>query len=113
MFNIIENLALFFIFLYELIGKTAQPIVSAFFAECNYGELHRICRYCLGYSLLLGTLVMAGVMAYPQFLDLLFGMTDGKFISDEHAVKVDYPFGEQADKLYLNYKAIAEWLSRQ
>lgn len=40
-------------------------------------------------------------------------MTDGKFISDEHAVKVDYPFGEQADKLYFNYKAIAEWLSRQ
>lgn len=73
-FNIIENLALLFIFLYELIGKTAQPIFSAFFAECNYGELHRICRYCLGYSLLLGTLVMAGVMAYPQFLDLLFGM---------------------------------------
>ena len=41
-FNIIENLALLFIFLYELIGKTAQPIFSAFFAECNYGELHRI-----------------------------------------------------------------------
>ena len=40
-------------------------------------------------------------------------MTDGKFISDEHAVKVDYPFGDKADKLYFNYKAIAEWLSRQ
>jgi hypothetical protein len=40
-------------------------------------------------------------------------MTDGQFISDEHAVKVDYPFGEQADKLYFNYKAIAEWLSKQ
>ena len=73
-FNIIENLALLFIFLYELIGKTAQPIFSAFFAECNYGELHRICRYCLGYSLLWGLLGMAGVLAYPQILDLLFGM---------------------------------------
>ena len=40
-------------------------------------------------------------------------MTDGKFISDEHAVKVDYPFGDKADKLYFNYKAIAEWLSKQ
>ena len=40
-------------------------------------------------------------------------MTDGKFISDEHAVKVDYPFGDKADKLYFNYKAIAELLSRQ
>ncbi len=73
-FNIIENLALLFIFLYELIGKTAQPIFSAFFAECNYGELHRICRYCLGYSLLMGLLGMVGVLAYPQLLDLLFGM---------------------------------------
>lgn len=73
-FNIMENLALLFIFLYELIGKTAQPIFSTFFAECNYGELHRICRYCLGYSLLWGLLGMAGVLAYPQLLDLLFGM---------------------------------------
>lgn len=40
-------------------------------------------------------------------------MTDGKFISDEHAVKVDYPFGDQADKLYFNYKGIVEWLSHK
>ena len=40
-------------------------------------------------------------------------MTDGKFTSDEHAVKVDYPFGDKADKLYFNYKAIADWLSKQ
>ena len=40
-------------------------------------------------------------------------MEDGKFVSDEHAVKVDYPFGDQADKLYFNYKAIAEWLSKK
>ena len=38
-------------------------------------------------------------------------MTDGKFVSDEHSVKVDYPFGDQADKLYFNYKGIAEWLN--
>ena len=37
-------------------------------------------------------------------------MSDGKFVSDEHAVKVDYPFGNDADKLYFNYKGIAEWL---
>ncbi len=37
-------------------------------------------------------------------------MTDGKFVSDEHAVKVDYPFGEQADQLYYNYKSLAQWL---
>lgn len=37
-------------------------------------------------------------------------MSDGQFISDEHAVKVDIPFGDQADKLYFNYKSIAEWL---
>ena len=40
-------------------------------------------------------------------------MTDGKFTSDEHAVKVDYPFGDKVDKLYFNYKAIADWLSKQ
>ncbi|SEH33538.1 S41 family peptidase [Selenomonas sp. KH1T6] len=40
-------------------------------------------------------------------------MEDGKFVSDEHAVKVDYPFGDQADKLYFNYKSIAEWLSKK
>lgn len=37
-------------------------------------------------------------------------MSNGQFVSDEHAVKVDYPFGDQADKLYYNYKAIAQWL---
>ena len=37
-------------------------------------------------------------------------MMGGKFVSDEHAVKVDIPFGDQADKLYFNYKSIAEWL---
>ena len=40
-------------------------------------------------------------------------MTNGKFVSDEHAVKVNHPFGDMADKLYFNYKAIAEWLSKQ
>lgn len=37
-------------------------------------------------------------------------MENGSFVSDEHAVRVDYPFGEQADKLYYNYKGIAQWL---
>ncbi len=40
-------------------------------------------------------------------------MTEGKFTSDEHSVKVDYPFGDQADNLYFNYKGIAEWLSQK
>ena len=39
-------------------------------------------------------------------------MTDGNFVSDEHAVKVDIPFGEQADKLYFNYEGIAELLQK-
>lgn len=39
-------------------------------------------------------------------------MTDGNFISDEHAVKVDIPFGENAEKLYFNYKNIAELLKK-
>lgn len=39
-------------------------------------------------------------------------MTDGNFVSDEHAVKVDIPFGEQAEKLYFNYGAIAELLRK-
>ena len=37
-------------------------------------------------------------------------MSDGQFVSDEHAVKVDFPFGDEADKLYFNYEAIAQWL---
>ena len=75
-FNIIENLSLLFIFIYEFIGKTAQPLFSTFFAECNFTELHRVFRYCLLYSLLLGLLATAGVMVWPQILDLLFGMED-------------------------------------
>ena len=75
-FNIIENLSLLFIFIYEFIGKTAQPLFSTFFAECNFTELHRVFRYCLLYSLLLGLLATAGVMVWPQVLDLLFGMED-------------------------------------
>ena len=75
-FNIIENLSLLFIFIYEFIGKTAQPLFSTFFAECNFTELHRVFRYCLLYSLLLGLLATVGVMLWPQVLDLLFGMED-------------------------------------
>ena len=37
-------------------------------------------------------------------------MSEGTFVSDEHAVQVDLPFGDQADKLYFNYEGIAEWL---
>jgi hypothetical protein len=37
-------------------------------------------------------------------------MVNGSVVSDEHAVKVDYPFGEQADKMYFNYEKIAQWL---
>ena len=40
-----ENLSLLFIFIYEFIGKTAQPLFSTFFAECNFTELHRVFRY--------------------------------------------------------------------
>lgn len=39
-------------------------------------------------------------------------MTDGNFVSDEHAVKIDIPFGEQAEKLYFNYEGIAELLKK-
>ena len=41
-FSIIENLSVLFIFLYEFIGKTSQPLYSTFFAECNFTELHRM-----------------------------------------------------------------------
>ncbi len=37
-------------------------------------------------------------------------LVNDQFVSDENAVKVDYPFGAQADKLYYNYKGIAQWL---
>ena len=80
-FNIIENLSLLFIFLYEFIGKTTQPLFSAFFAECNFAELHRVFRYCLVYSLLLGILGTLGVTVFPQILDLLFGMGDIQDVS--------------------------------
>ena len=73
-FNIIENLSLLFIFLYEFIGKTSQPLFSTFFAECNYRELHRVLRYALAYSLPWGILAAGLVAVYPQILDLLFGM---------------------------------------
>lgn len=39
-------------------------------------------------------------------------MTDGNFVSDEHAVKLDIPFGDQAEKLYFNYKGIAKLLQK-
>ena len=37
-------------------------------------------------------------------------MKGGSFCSTEHAVKVDIPFGVQADKLYFNYAAIVKLL---
>ena len=75
-FNIIENLSVLFIFLYEMIGKTSQPLFSTFFAECNFAELHRVFRYALAYSLLWGVLGTMLVVLYPQILTLLFGMED-------------------------------------
>ena len=75
-FNIIENLSLLFIFLYELIGKTSQPLFSIFFAECNFVELHRTLKYALFYSLLWGVLATALVFFFPQIIELLFGLGD-------------------------------------
>ncbi len=80
-FNIIENLSLLFIFLYEMIGKTSQPLFSTFFAECNFDEMHRVFRYALAYSLFWGVLVTVLVVLYPQILTLLFGMEDIKEVS--------------------------------
>ena len=37
-------------------------------------------------------------------------MINGEIVSDERAVKVDYPFGDQADNLYFNYRRLAQWL---
>ena len=75
-FNIIENLSLLFIFVYEFIGKTSQPLFSTLFAEYNFKELHRTFKYALIYSLLLGTLATSATILYPQILDLLFGLDD-------------------------------------
>ena len=75
-FNIIENLSLLFIFLYEFIGKTSQPLFSTFFAECNFAELHRTLRYALLYSLFWGVLATGLVFFFPQIIGLLFGMDD-------------------------------------
>lgn len=87
--NIIENLSLMFVFIYEFIGKTAQPIFSTFFSECNYRELHRIFRYCLLYSLLAGGIATVAAMIYPQVVDLLFGIEDVKNpAAAYHAVRV-------------------------
>lgn len=80
-FNIIENLSLLFIFLYEFIGKTSQPLFSTFFVECNFVELHRTLRYALIYAVFLGGLAMVGVFFYPQIIDLLFGLDDVEDIS--------------------------------
>ena len=80
-FNIIEKLSVLFIFLYEMIGKTSQPLFSTFFAECNFAELHRVFRYALAYSLFWGVLVTVLVVLYPQILTLLFGMEDIKDVS--------------------------------
>ncbi len=75
-FSIIENLSVLFIFLFEFIGKTSQPLFSTFFAECNTGELHRVFKYALLYSFVWGVLGTVLVVIYPQILDLLFGLED-------------------------------------
>ncbi len=87
-FNIIENLSLLFVFMFEYIGKTAQPIFSTFFSECNYRELHRIFRYCLGYSLVVGGIATVATILYPEIIELLFGMDDVQNPSSAyHAVR--------------------------
>lgn len=78
-----------------------------------------------GLAKIIGESPGGGDCAVYQFLDAyghiadmsgcwkLGRMYDGKFISDEYAVKVDYSFGDDADKLYFNYKAIAEWIKKK
>ncbi len=46
---------------------------------------------------------MSGIHKFSKIID-------GKIVSDEDAVKVDYPFGDQADDLYFNYRRLAQWL---
>ena len=47
--------------------------------------------------------MMSGIWKFAR-------MEGGKIVSDEHTVKVDYPFGDQADSLFFNYRRLAQWL---
>ena len=80
-YNIIENLSMVFVFVFELIGKTAQPVFTAYHAEHNIGELRRMLRYCAVYSFLIGTAFVAVIRIYPESLKLIFGMEGVQDIS--------------------------------
>lgn len=84
-YNIIEDISIVFIFMFEMIGKTSQPVFTEYHAEHNEKEKNRLFRYCLFYSMMLGVVFTVLMTVYPQIIDLLFGMED---VSD--ASKVYY-----------------------
>ena len=75
-YNIIEDISVVFIFMFEMIGKTSQPVFTEYHAEHNETEQKRMFRYCLIYSVMLGVVFTALMMICPQVIDLLFGMED-------------------------------------
>ena len=84
-YNIIEDISIVFIFMFEMIGKTSQPMFTEYHSEHNEKEENRLFRYCLFYSVILGVAFTVLITVYPQIIDLLFGMED---VSD--ASKVYY-----------------------
>ena len=88
-YSIIQNISLVFIFMFEFIGKTTQPIFTAYHSEHNKSELRRIFSYCAVYSVIIGIVFSAVVLLYPQVMNLLFGMEDVRDVSSVyHAAKV-------------------------
>ena len=75
-YNIIEDISIVFIFMFEMIGKTSQPVFTEYHAEHNEKEKNRLFRYCLIYSVILGVAFTVLMTVYPQVIDLLFGMED-------------------------------------
>ena len=75
------DISVVFIFMFEMIGKTSQPVFTEYHAEHNDKEQNRMFRYCLIYSAILGIIFTVLIIVYPQLIELLFGVEDVSEVS--------------------------------
>ena len=92
-YNIIQDISVVFVFIFEMIGKTAQPIFTTYNSEHNKSELRRMFKYCVVYSVLIGVMFIVVIFCYPQILTLFFGMEDAKDLSAVYRAAYIFGFG--------------------
>lgn len=73
-FDVIQNTSYFILYLFESTGRAMQPILSTYFGEHNHQGIKTVTRIGFVCGIAVGSLLIAGIEAFPKGMCLLFGI---------------------------------------